>query len=188
MAASSSLVKPGSTEARFRSVAWTPDLPDRGDRAFKIHASEAWTGFLRVSRAAISVCNLGVRVVFFALGRLLAGPSSAVNGAWILLLVFFLPEIAGPVLSADFSGSHNHKLRSVNSKPSRCRMYPTILPALGQFDPTATPAPNASSPLRTTFRLGMFGSFLRRNEKASIFGYYFSIVNGWLGGARLTGR
>jgi len=188
MPASSSLVKPGSTAGRFASVARIPDLPDRVDRAFKIHASEALTGFLRVSRAAISACNLGVRAVFFALGRLWPGPSSAVNGDWTLLFDFFLPEIAGPVLSADFSGSHNHKLRSVNSKPSRCRMYPTILPARGQFDPTATPAPKASSPLRTTFRLGMSAAFLRSNEKASFFVYYFSLVFRCLGGARLTGR
>ena len=48
-----------------------------------------------------------------------------------------------------------------------------MLPALGQFAPTATPAPNASSPLRTTFRLGMGAASQTLLQKATIFVYYF---------------
>src|ERR1700693_5833458 len=68
--------------------------------------------------------------------------------------------------TTKFSGSHIHRIRSVNSKPSLCNKYPTMLPALGQFAPTATPAPKARSPLRTTFRLGITEAFQTSEEKA----------------------
>jgi hypothetical protein len=69
-------------------------------------------------------------------------------------------------LARNFSGSHTQSARSVNSKPNLCNRYPTMLPALGQLAPTATPAPKASNPLRATFPLGMDGAFQRIGQKA----------------------
>jgi hypothetical protein len=129
------------------------------------------------------------RVLFFALPRRLVGRGSPCCNSGARTLFFTLrrgTRWGSGAWTTDFSGSHNHRVRSVNSKPSLCNKYPTMLPALGQLAPTATPAPKARSPLRTTFRLGITGAFQTREEKAIVLYTIMVLFRVLFRAARLT--